>query len=296
MLDRAGFRPEFRLVSWSPLLDELQAPLIEYPMASFFAEVLIRVKVDGSVYWLNDSDQYAQLGTTSHHRRLALEPGDRRPETVSVDDSMADRREIHYRVELSESGTARITRTERYYGTTFGANNRRFSEMPPEERRRYHQQVLTNLSQAARADGDLVTDFDAYPGVETFGATVERFAVRDGDYLYLNLPASLGNLLGLRADTRHNDLYWSDILLPPGFQTPLLVPEQILWEAPDGAGSVTVTCASDDEAETDLTIRHQVDLGPALLEPDLYDQLLEMNRTLSHPRNATLLLSNGQSD
>ena len=78
--------------------------------------------------------------------------------------------------------------TRHYYGDYYADKNRYFSELPPEERRRYFQDVVSDVSQGARPVGDSITNFTNYPGVEQFTVDVDNYSVVDGKYLYFDLP------------------------------------------------------------------------------------------------------------
>ena len=308
MLHAAGFAPEFVLASWAPREQRLRRIVPEYPASSWFPVVLVRVRTPVGYVYLNDTDQYAELGATSHdgHPGLVLRKG--RVESIEALPGAEDRSEAQFDIVLRDDGDAVITKTVRYYGTAFGGRNRTFAEMPPEKRRRYHQEALAQLSQSAAADGELRTDFSSYPGVEAFTASVADFAVRDDRYLYLNLPGGLRNLLGLRADERTNSLYWSgprrshvvtSVTLPEAFPQVILVPGTVDWTAPCQAGSVRVqydspTAVADAAtSQKQLRLVHDVDLMPAVLAARDYSRLLELNQALSHARAWTLMLGSG---
>ena len=303
MAAAAGFRPEFVLASWSPKNPDLQRPLVDFPGASLFPDVLVRVRVAGTTVYLNDTDQYAALGVTPHDGRLALRLKRPKIGTVAALSNMTNRNEISYAMTVGADGTARITRAVRYYGDAFTANKRKFAEMPPEERRRYFQEAVARISQAAKPVSDLISEFDKYPGTESFTVSVPNYAVPDGDYLYFSLPASLTNLLRLRADERSNPLSWSEprrtrltttVELPLGYQTPVLLPDEIVWLAPEDAGTVLVrvsmTSPETKPGAKRLEVSHVVDLDPAIISADEYDELLKINRALSHARARTVLL------
>ena len=71
MLSAGGWQPEFVLASGLPPVTGITNLLMSFPMPQNFQSVLVRVKVDGTDYYLNDTDQYARLGTTA---MMALSP------------------------------------------------------------------------------------------------------------------------------------------------------------------------------------------------------------------------------
>ena len=74
MLRAAGFKPEFVLASDLPSIKPIDKIVKSFPLPQQFQYPLVRVVVDGQPYYLNDTDQYAHLGSTPHDDRLALHP------------------------------------------------------------------------------------------------------------------------------------------------------------------------------------------------------------------------------
>jgi len=286
------------LASWIPEVAVCEAAALKFPAAWLFPTVLVRVKVPGlGLVYLNDTDQYAALGAAPHDGQLGLVVDHGRTERIAAAADRRDAEELDYAIELDAEGNADVSYSRTTRGDAFGGENRKFSEMPPEERRRYYEETVAGLSQNAEAKGDLQTDFAGYPGTERFAARVANLAVRDGDYLYLTLPRSLHNLLGLRADERANPLFWGGprrfrivtrLTLPPDFDQTVLQPQEFFWNAPEAAGSVWVSVAR--EGASSLRIIHDVDLKAAVLPATVYANLLEVNRRLSHPAAGTVLL------
>ena len=65
-------------------IKEIAGVAKKFPMPQNFQSPLVRVVVDGEIYYLNDTDQYAQLGTTAHDGKLGIVPGTRRVETIQA--------------------------------------------------------------------------------------------------------------------------------------------------------------------------------------------------------------------
>ena len=315
MLRAAGLRPAFVLASPARVVQGLRPPLLTSPAAPDFATVLVRAPCEGGWVYLNDTDQYAAMGATPHDGCYGLILKSGRIETIRAPADKSDRSETLFCVTLSANGNAAILKRTRYYGAAFAAFHRKFAEMIPEERARYHQQAVARIAQAAEPDGELETRLDAYPAEETFSVTVNRFAVREGDRLYFRLPGSLANLLRLRADTRQNPLYWprprrvavrTIVILPPEFDQVVLRPPPVVWSAPNGAGTVSVNwrlltrrtdvlpekiSASLEQNEGRAYLLEQsAVLAPAVLPAADYDELLTLQRRLDHPNARTILV------
>ena len=163
MLEAAGLKPEFVLVDYGSQLASLQRLEARYPAGNTFGQVLVRVRNGWAEVYLNDTNQYAELGSTPAHGHLALPLAQGRTETISIAQDKQDLRYYGYRLTLTEEGDARIAAARKNSGESFAIRHRMFAEMPPEERNRYYQELVAEISQAAVADGDLVTDFNSYP-------------------------------------------------------------------------------------------------------------------------------------
>ncbi len=305
MLRAVGFKPQFVLGSQWTVMAELNEPLRESPEADTFPTVLVLLQLDGRDLYLNDGDQYAALGATSFDRKLGLSIDSGQIVTIATPEDRRGRSELAFTVSLSDNGDAAIEKVRRYHGYTFGWRHRRLAEMPPEERRRYHLEEIARIAQGAKADGDLVTDFDSYPGSESFRVTVEKYAVRDGDLLYLTLPDNLFGIYLPGTDTRENPVYWSwhqrshvrvTVELPEGFSTVLLAPPNVDWKAPGDAGTITMRTSRDEQAPSRLVIDYSADLRPVVIDAEDYPQLLEIDRRLSHLRARTIVLSKNEAE
>lgn len=304
MLKAVGISSDFMLASRAPEAKELSEVLLNTPDPSYFGTVLVRVRVDGDSVFLNDTDQYDILGATSHDDRagLLLKPKGwafwKQPvRTIDAPRGKDDHSESEYDIELLNNGDAIITKTRYYYGNSFGSGKKRFDEMAPEERKRYYQEAVAGISQAAKAQGDLTTNFNDYPGVESFTVKVERYAVVDGDYMYLDLPYTLRNLFRLRSDERTNPIYWSgsrnsevetEIKLPAGWRNIVFMPDAVEWDAPNDGGEVEVEIEMEEDGV--LEIEHEIELDAAVISADDYDELLEINQKLSQPSAGAILL------
>jgi len=308
MLDAVGLHPEFILVNYGSEEQRLQQFEARYPSVSTFGGVLVRVRNGSDPVYLNDTNQYAILGTTPADGHLALSLARGATETVSVAQDRKNLRESEYRLTLTEQGDARIAVTRKNYGDSFGAQRQMFTELPPEERNRYYQELVAEISQAAVADSNLVTDFNSYPGIESFSVRAQKYGVRDGDFLYFELPRSLGHLFSLRSDTHENPFYQSRdfsfrvstvVELPPDFGTVVLAPEPKEWRLPAGGGTIRVRVSKQEAAangSVSLTFVHEVDLNPFILEAKAYPDLLEIEKQLTHAQARLVLVSRKKTE
>lgn len=299
LLKAAGLKPAF-ILAWrsDPRVASLRAPLLKSPRRRMFDTVLVRVDTDKGPVYLNDGDQYAAPGTTPFAGKLGLDAGGKTAPIQPLP-GRDGRSVIEYAIRVTESGDARITRTRKYFGTAFGSFHRRYAEMTPEKRRRHHRRMLTALSQSAEPDGELVTTYDTYPGIERFTATVTRFAVRDGNYCYLTLPRAMTDILPADADTRSNPLLFARrvrrevvyrVELPASVAAVRMVPDDLSWRGPAGLGSIESATSVDtgSDGTNVITIRRGASLDPAVVPAARYADLLEIDRRLKHPSARTV--------
>jgi hypothetical protein len=218
--------------------------------------------------------------------------------TIDPPRELTDRSRSDYLLELTDDGNALLTATRTYYGTGFGASHRMYAELPPEERRRHFMELVASVSQAATARGSLETDFNTYPGFRAFTVDIPRYAVRDGNYLYVALPAGAGDVLRLTADTREEAFYRGsplrstvryDVKLPPNTKQVRLLPPEIDWEGPSGLGTIRFTQEVNSKGDR-ITLVQDIDLDPAVIRPEFYPVLLDIHQQLQHPSARTILV------
>ncbi len=307
MLQAIGLSPEFVLVDYGSPVESLKQFETRYPAAHTFDSVLVRLHDGSRDIYLNDTNQYAQLGTTAADGHLALDLDQSKLETIAVSAQKKTVREYEYRITLTPEGNARIAVTRKNYGEWFAARHKMFDEMPPEERNRFYQEMVAEIAQAAVADSNLVTNFDSYPGTESYSVQVDKYAVRDGDYLYFELPRSLSHPFGLRSDTHENPFYQAGdqglrittiVELPKGFSNIVLAPGQKEWKLPVNGGTARVrvvaqppSAGNGSDGPAVLTFTHEVDLNPFILDPANYGDLLEIEKQLTHAEARTVLVS-----
>ena len=295
MLTAAGFRPEFVLASSLPPITPITRVTSTFPLPHAFTTLLVKVTVDRDTYYLNDTDQYAQLGSTSYDGKLAIVLSSQAGEVIKAAKGSQDKTETVYALSLADSGKTRLGVTRHYYGTQYNGKNRYFSELPPEERRRYFQEIVSNIAQGARPVGDLTTKFDTYPGLEEFTVEIDNYAVVDGNYLYFDLPFT-PSLFPPGADRRLLPLFVSggsestirtEIEMPPAFRQVVIVPKAEALKAPDSSGKARITAK---ESAGRCVITHQFETSPAIISPKDYPAMLKAQSALARKSAKVFLL------
>lgn len=80
-----------------------------------------------------------------------------------------------------------------------------------------------------------------------------------------------------------------NITLPAGTKNIDLLPPEIDWQGPAGIGSIQFT-QKIDETGRHITLTQKVDFNPAVVRPESYPTLLQINRRLKHPSTRTILI------
>jgi hypothetical protein len=295
MLSSAGFKPEFVMASGLPPIAGITNVTASFPLPQNFQTPLVRIVVEGETYYLNDTDQYARLGSTHNDGRLAIALDGQAFEVVRAASDCRDKTETAYTLSLSDQGKTRVGITRQYFGGNYNAKNHYFSELPPEERKRYFQEAVSGVAQGARPIGDLTTKFDCYPGIEQFTVEIDNYSVVDGKYSYFDLPFT-PSLFALGADQRSLPLFVShesertvrtEIELPPGFRQIDIAPRSENLEAPDGAGIARITST---DAAGKRVITHQLAVSPAIVSAQDYPAMLNIEAALGKRSSRAFLL------
>jgi hypothetical protein len=293
MLGAAGFQPEFVLASSLPAITGITNVAMTFPLPDSFQTPLVRITLDGVNYYLNDTDQYAQLGSTSCDGAMGIALSTQAWEVIHAAKGCEDATRTDYTLLLNNSGRTLLEVSRWYYGENFNDKNRYFSELPPEERKRYFQEAVSGVAQGARAVGDLTTSFGTYPGLEQFSVIIDNYGIADGNYFYFNLP-STPPLMPAGADQRALPLLISQVNkntfrvavdLPSDFPKVLIEPKSENFVA--GAETARMTtkntpggCVITDEFET----------VPAIVSPRDYQAMLKVESALGRKSSKVFLL------
>ncbi len=300
MLDAAGFDAELLFVSGdttrSPTYSQ---PQRDVPNPGYFHHPLVAVRSGGTTYYLNEGDQYSELGASGLDGAPALSLSGKL-NTLSVPESCRNRAKNEWMIDLDAYGTARITVSNWFFGTQVGPFRKQYAEMLPEDRRRHHLELIGAIAKSAASASELVTDTASYPGLRTYSLTAENYATITGDALTLLIPEVAGTLFPIRGDTRENPLFLSlndtselvcHVVLPLGFTRLELLPESKHWTLPNGLGTLAFDVRSEvrSDGRTEVSLARRLNRTSGEFSPELYPALLEYNRLFSHPSVRTLV-------
>jgi len=256
---------------------------------------LVKVVVDGVTYYLNDTDEYAQLGATTFDGKLAFNLAAGQFETIQAAPGCADKTDTVYSLKLTDDGQARVQITRSYYGGDFDEKHRYFAELPPEERNRYFQEAVSGVAQGARAVGDLVTRFDTHPGIEQFTVEINHYTVVDGQNMYFNLPfvptitppGADYRALPLFINSSMDNTVRTEITLAPKFQHLVISPPPGQLTMPGGGESAWIT---ETNPTGQVIITHEFKTTPSLVSPLDYAAMVKLESNLSKKSSRVFLL------
>ncbi len=302
MLRAAGLKAELVLASGFTGLPGLFEKIEEYPQL-VFGDVLVRVNYGKSSIILNDTNQYASLGTSPHNGKYCLNLADGSIDIIKTGKDFQNYLRTVCLIKLKADGYAGIEISNLFFGGNFGSANQMFSEFTPEQRSRYFQRAVTDISQSAVPAKDLTADFKSYPGRQSIAVDVERYAVRDNGLFYFNLPGNmLRGIFAAGEATRINPYFRSEpmrlsmqyvIDLPENNASIRLLPPDIKWTCPGDGGTVTVK--STMLTTSKILISCTVNLRPCILSPEEYQKLISIQARLSNP-NMNIVMISGLGD
>jgi transglutaminase-like putative cysteine protease len=307
MLDAAGFDAEVLFASGDATrYPAYSRPSREVPQADYFRHPLVRVKHRGATYLLNEGDQYDELGASALDGAPALTRKGR-IETLALAEPLRNRARNEWSVDLDETGTARITVTNWYFGTAAGPFRKQYRELLPEDFRRHHLELVGAVARSAESASELTVETSAYPCHRAFAVTARDYAVVENGTLTLLIPEVAGAVFPLRADRRVNPLFLGAndeselvcrVALPPGFTRVRLVPESKRWTLPGGFGALDyrVETATRADGRVEVLIIRQIKRNAGEAPPELYPALLECNRRLTHPSVRTLVVEKSDTN
>jgi hypothetical protein len=293
MLRAIGFEPDWVLASDVYDLPPLASTVQSFAFPNLFTGgPLVKITLDGlPVYVAIDLYQY--LGATRRDGKLGVRLSDQQYEVIHATPESRARTEQDMVLALDDTGGARFTVRQRYYGTQYGERKQFLAELTPEDRRRYIEEMVSSVAQGARLVGDLATDFSGYPGREEYTVEVDHYATVDGKYLYCDLPFHPG-MYATEASYRWLPMFFepasltvrTEVVLPPGFRRLGIAPATKTWTSRNGGQAVATTESDPDR----WSITYHFDNPPSIMPAADYPALLDFEAQVENRANRFLLL------
>ncbi|AQQ08667.1 putative protein involved in cytokinesis, contains TGc (transglutaminase/protease-like) domain [Sedimentisphaera cyanobacteriorum] len=294
LLELSGIENEIILPANCGRLDEFEELMKNTVSPSLWGFPLVKTLTDKGVFYIGDTTQYAELGTSYRNRRLSINTETRRLLRIDLPEEYTNRADSLIELEITAEGKAEMLHESRIWGTNFGESNKYFSEATPEERRRYYEKLVSNISQFAEAESELVTDFSAYPGLKQYELDIPKYAVKEGRLMYFTVPANPGSI-GISEDVRENPYYMSgyskaeitvNTAIPENMEV-LMMPKSEKRVLPADAGVIEIECSQRGGM---ITISYSLETKPAVIRKFEYDRLSEIDSWLKHPDKRTITL------
>ena len=184
LLDRAGIKYEFVAASTTPYLQSCTKSLRDYPRMLFDSMLVYIPELN---IYLNDTDQYAAVGSTAHASMIGLELKSARLIAIRPRHNAEDALITTFDIDIAHDGSATVKVRREFHGTLYNRHKRNYSEMPPEKRRQYCEIMAAEILPTARLT-KAECDFSKYPGKIDFKFHIDRFARKFGNNLMFELP------------------------------------------------------------------------------------------------------------
>ncbi len=298
-LRAAGINYKFVLGSSLPKIKEFVEMCNEISVPEFFSEVLVSVDDFGL---LNDTDQYTPLGATAHEGTLMMSLVDGK--VSGIDALEPNRSESNTEITINDDGSADLTLKEKYSGMNAAGKKRFFSEITPELLKRYEQTLVVSISENATIVKGLTFSLNPNDVTESITVKIDRFAVKDGNYMQFNLPNNpVASLIRALPEKRDNPYLIINsallkstyrISLPQSFRDVLMIPPVLSFKLgmddKTGNNSGLNLRMEHYKEKNILNIDLTAQLNPVMLDELQYPSLVAAQAQLSHPSMNIVLL------
>ncbi len=303
MLKADGIESEFVLASEMPPMEIFQKNIAACPVFGAFSNVIVKIK--GEDIYLNDTNEYAVIGSTAHDGYIGLFLDSAEIREIRAAEGKSDKAEVKIDIKVDEKGDALVTREIKYYGNAYAAFNQQFSEITPEDRKRYFQEACAQMSQSATPAEELFINNKNYPGTQRISVNIKMFATIDGNNMYFYTNNPLGLLGGNPPDKRENPYYISGktrssttkTITVPGKNVVIFphTEKYVLDSLFEGVESSPAmfrinSSSSMSAGKTTFKITYDASIDPCIVPADQMKAMLFINDSLQNPETETFLL------
>ncbi len=217
MLEAAGFDCSFALASDDRLnLRDIESAARAVPRPGVFNALILRAVWregwipflrDETVFWVSAENEWTPPTTSAWFGYSYFDPQENTFGRITPSDRLWETRSDNFcRLEVRSNGAVDFDVTNCTYGVVVGTLRKKFAELLPEMRSRFHQQLLGDLAQNATATSELVTDVKGYPFSLSFGAYAEGYAVAKDDGLTIRIPDFTEKFFGVGGERRQSPI------------------------------------------------------------------------------------------
>jgi len=335
MLEAAGFDPSFVLVTGNAYgAKPTEAARRALPRPETFGSLVVRVEAEGRTFWVGGENEYTPPETSSYADCTFYDPVRDAFGTVTTPKAAVPpspwwapwtwfasvpppptnftwytSAKYFCRMTVRENGAVDFDVESRSFGAGVGDFRKRFTEMLPELRNRYYQQLVGKLAQNATATGELVTDVESYPAKRSFSAFAPEFAVVRDDRISVRIPDPdfESRLFALDSSARKSPIFISgksesvdeyEIVFPKGYAKVEHLPTALTLRNPFDSKDVWMTHTATSrmrDGRLVVTVKRRVYRAKATtLTADYAPFLQEWNRRATSLDARTVTVRKGK--
>ena len=217
MLEAAGFDCSFALVAGDALgFQGTEEKWRAMPRPGTFGTLVVRAVWrsagipffrEETEFWLSTENDYTPPEASSNLGNAYFDPQCISFGRIAAASSEWVTRDDNYcRMDVRENGAVDFTVRNCSYGSGVGGLRKRFAELLPEMRSRFHQKLLGALAQNATATSELETDVEGYPFTLSLKAYAEGYAVAKDDCIRLTIDDFTGKVFGVGGERRRSPI------------------------------------------------------------------------------------------
>ncbi len=317
MLQGAEIGPQFKI---EPVLTEPTPVVVAMgitedmairtlPQPGLFTIPLVSVSDYYGMFniFLNDTDEYTPIfANDSNYSRVIriAAPGKSMDEIeiIRPEEGFENFTSVRSAIELNAAGDAIITVTNFCSGIDSGSMRRAFSEMTPEELRRFHLDLIGSYSRLAKPIGEIGIETNKHPHYFTYQCQAPSYASKAENILSVDIGKA-EPVIRLRADTRtkpiqiigtDSDERVITIIMPEETEEVLSMPKSIIvnekeMHIPSRIFIPELCLNNNNRFELKITDITTSTYSPILL-PEYHATLLELNKKLTKPEQHIIVI------
>lgn len=232
LLSENGIEYELVLTTNFPYIKDALQLAKKYPRTSLFNQILVKAKIADEYFYLNDTNQYAELGTVANEGNLGLSIDKGEFFNIKSLKNLENAEYQSFLIKIKEDGSAEIKLISEFYGMSYAKNKKQILEMTPELLKRHFQEQASQIMISAKLIGTPITQFDNYPGKIEFTILCPDFAKIANGKISFQLPNRLKVLENLLVSRENpyilrSKMFMSSkyiVSIPPAFSEPEIAP------------------------------------------------------------------------
>ncbi|HPO89677.1 MAG TPA: DUF3857 domain-containing protein [Victivallales bacterium] len=187
LLYMADIENEPVLCSDFPFIKDKLKIVEKCPISSLFNTLLIKVSDKEKIIYLNDTEQYAELGEVRNEGNTAYS-GDETFFKIEPESLFKSGIKSTYFIKILGDSSAEMKIRHEFFGKKYSEMRKTITEMTPEYLRRFFQEKASEIMLSARILQTPESDFSSYPGKITFIVKCPNFAKIAENSLSFSVP------------------------------------------------------------------------------------------------------------